>query len=194
MTSPDSRLHRLTCPRQRPQKKRLGAWLAPDIRPVMRGPRRRRRAAALGFPLPFGHRHWLVGHPVPAPELGLPYGRLTPPMTNRRGPDEISTFRTCEIDRGGCPLYSGTAVLTQPTAALRLPPAASQRPVLHPSVASHLRGFRCRSIRGFTHVHPSGLPLACGPRMERGPLGSSLKLPTPPLPATPVEVGTSPEH
>jgi hypothetical protein len=103
-------------------------------------------------------------------------------------------LRTYEIDRGGCPLYSGTAVLLQPAEALRLPLATSQRLVLHPGATFHLRGFRCRSIRGFTHVHPSGLPLACGPRMEREPLGFSLKLPTPPLPATPVEVGTGPEH
>ena len=30
-----------------------------------------------GFPSPFGHRHSLLGHPVPARELGSPYGRLT---------------------------------------------------------------------------------------------------------------------
>src|SRR3981081_74299 len=32
-----------------------------------------------GFPLPFGHRHSLLGHPVPAGELGSPCGRLTEP-------------------------------------------------------------------------------------------------------------------
>jgi hypothetical protein len=34
--------------------------------------------------------------------------------------------------------------------------------------------------RGFTHVHPSGLPLARSfPRMKRGPLGFTLGLRTP---------------
>ena len=40
-----------------------------------------------------------------------------------------------------------------------------------------------RHHRGFTHVHPSGLPLACDPRMEQGPLGFFPELRTPPLPA-----------
>jgi hypothetical protein len=57
-------------------------------------------------------------------------------------------------------------------ALLRPPPAASQRqcpytPVLLPSPRLHLT----RHHRGFTCIHPSGLPLACGTRMERAPLG-----------------------
>src|SRR5688572_22688772 len=51
-----------------------------------------------------------------------------------------------------------------------------------------------RHRRGLTCVHPSGLPLACGPRMERAPLGFSPELRTPPLPATHVRVGTGHEH
>jgi hypothetical protein len=38
----------------------------------------------LAFPLPFGRRRSLLGHPVPAQELGLPHGRLT--TTCRGGP------------------------------------------------------------------------------------------------------------
>jgi hypothetical protein len=45
-------------------------------------------------------------------------------------------------NRGGCPLYSGTAVLAQPAEARPLPPAASQRPVLCPGAVFHLRGHR----------------------------------------------------
>jgi hypothetical protein len=55
--------------------------------------------------------------------------------------------------------------------APRPPPAASQRPALHPGPASIFPGLtltRCR--RRFTHVRPSSLPLTCRPRMERGPL------------------------
>jgi hypothetical protein len=33
--------------------------------------------------------------------------------------------------------------------------------------------------REFAHAHPSGLPLACGPRMERAPLGVSPDAPHP---------------
>jgi hypothetical protein len=47
-----------------------------------------------------------------------------------------------------------------------------------------------RHHRGFTGVHPSGLPLACGPRVEQGPLGFSLGLRTPPSPATHARAGT----
>jgi hypothetical protein len=40
-----------------------------------------------------------------------------------------------------------------------------------------LRLTRC--LRGFTHVHPSGLPLACSPRMGREALGLELRAPHP---------------
>jgi len=51
-----------------------------------------------------------------------------------------------------------------------------------------------RRSSAITRVHPSGLPLACGVWMEQTPLGLSLELRTPPLPATHVKVGTGPEH
>jgi hypothetical protein len=51
-----------------------------------------------------------------------------------------------------------------------------------------------RHHQGFTHVHPSGLPLACGPRTERGPLGVFSELRTPPLPAAHVRAGTGLGH
>ena len=49
----------------------------PGIRPVIQGPRRRSRARCLAFPLPFGRRRLLLGHPFPpgnsAPlTVGLP--------------------------------------------------------------------------------------------------------------------------
>lgn len=97
------------------------------------------RSPAPGFVSPFGRRHSLLEHPVPVTEFGLPHGWLTPP---NRGGDLAGFPRSARVrrDRIGCPLYSGTAVLTQPARALRLPPAASQRPVLNPGTASHLRG------------------------------------------------------
>jgi len=88
-----------------------------------------------------------------------------------------------------------TAVLTRPIASLRPPPAASQRecpytPAEHPSSGAQLDEASLR-----VHcIHPSGLPLACVPRMERAPLGFSPELRTLPLPATHVRVGTGIEH
>ena len=66
---------------------------------------------------------------------------------------------------------------------------------LDPGPTIHQPGLRLtRHHRGFTVVHPSGLPPACGPRMEREPLGFSPELHTPPLPTTHVEVGTGTGH
>jgi hypothetical protein len=66
-----------------------------------------------GFPLPFGHRHWLLGHPVSARELGSPYGRLTSTASNddAMDPDGVSMFRTHETRLGSGALCTpGTAV------------------------------------------------------------------------------------
>ncbi len=163
------------------------------IRPVMRGDQRRcwpsapvsrcLSATGVGF----------LGHPVPAGELGLPYGRLTG-RCRARTPAGFPRSTRVRYDRGGCPLNSGTAMLSRLTMGLQPAPAASQRPVLHPAGAIHRRLTITRHHQGFTCVHPSGLPLACNPRMEQGSLGFSFELHTPPLPATHVEVGTGLEH
>ncbi len=65
-----------------------------------------------------------------------------------------------------------------------------------PSLSANLRRSRItKRHQGFTHVHPSGLSLACG-----SPLGvvrswaSPSLLHTPPLPATHGEVGTGSGH
>jgi hypothetical protein len=47
-----------------------------------------------------------------------------------------------------------------------------------------------RQHRGFTHVHPPGLSLTRGPRMERGPFGLNPGLRTPQSPATHARAGT----
>jgi hypothetical protein len=66
---------------------------------------------------------------------------------------------------------------------------------LHPGNATHQpRLTLTRRHQGFTHVHPSGLPLTCDPRMEREPLGLNPELRTPPLPATHVRAETGLEH
>ena len=127
-------------------------------------------------------------------EIGLPHGQPTGPA----GPDPVgvSTFRTLEqrpgwapsIPRGRwCPPARGSF----PAGTRRFPAASPCIPLEH----SAWRGPNVtRPHQGFTRVHPSGLPLACGPRTERGPLGVFSELRTPPLPAAHVRAGTGPGH
>jgi hypothetical protein len=132
------------------------------------------------------------GHPCPAEDwaflaVGLP--------DNARTPSGFHVSHVRVATGEGALSTPRTAVLTRPTASLRSPPAASQRqcpytPAEHPSSGAQLDEASLR-----VHcIHPSGLPLACGPRMERAPLGFSPELRTPPLPATHVRVGTGLEH
>lgn len=150
------------------------------IRPVIRGGRRRGRPCRRGFLSPFGHRHSLLGHPVPprnsAPlTVGLPGTHLDP--------DGVSTFRTSESRPDWVPsLPRGPAVLSRPVRSLRPPLAPSPRgQALSPRSSSHPPELSItRRHRGFTRVHPPGLPpRLVVPRMEQGPLGSFPGLRTP---------------
>lgn len=69
---------------------------------------------------------------------------------------------------------------------LRTGQPCPQRSIPFPgvSISRHHREFAC--------TRPSGLPLACGPRMEREPFGVFPELRTLPLPATHVRAGTDP--
>ena len=76
--------------------------------------------------------------------------------------------------------------------AYRPPPAAFQRPVLHPGPTTIHPGLTLtRRHRRFTHVHPSGLPLTCTPGWIEHASVSTPGLCTPPLPAAHTKVGTS---
>ncbi len=141
------------------------------------------RPPALGF----------LGILYPPADISLPHSRPT-----GQGPahDGVTTFHTYETRPGwGAPLYPGTAVFTRPVRSLRPAPAASQRPVLPPGyhIPSPM-AYVTRHHQGFTHVHPSGLPLTCSGRMVRQPLGVNSELHTPPLPVTHVGAGTGIEH
>src|SRR6266542_3901495 len=58
---------------------------------------------------PFGHRHSLLGHPIPAGELGSPHGRLTGPRAGpRRGYRVPHARATTGV---GAPYTPRTAVL-----------------------------------------------------------------------------------
>jgi hypothetical protein len=86
-------------------------------------------------------------------------------------------------------------VFTRPAKILRPPLAAPPRPGPAPRSPSHLPGlWVTRHQRGFTHVRPSGLPLACAPGWNGTRFGFFPELRTPQLPATHVRAGTGLEH
>src|SRR5690348_3540182 len=101
----------------------------PGIRPVMRDDQRRAGRPHLGFLLPFGCRHWLLGHPVPPVELVHRYLRLTATRPGVADPDGVSVFRTHETRLGlGAPCTPGTVVSTRPRTILgRHPPPHNGR-------------------------------------------------------------------
>ena len=86
-------------------------------------------------------------------------------------------------------------MFTRPTKILRPPLAVPPRPGPAPRSPSHLpRLWVTRHQRGFTHVRPSGLPLACAPGWNGTRFGFFPELRTPQLPATHVRAGTGLEH
>lgn len=118
----------------------------------------------------------LLGHRSPAEELGLPHSRLTGHRPDLNGVvmlcmSKTRPGRTPPLPRGrwcapGRRLLSG-----------RHPPLSngqSLRPRwCFPSAGDTLTRHQ-RRFTQFVH-HPAGLLLACGPRMERRPLGLLLE-------------------
>ena len=131
------------------------------------------------------------GHPVA--RWGIqPSSRSAYRAQRRPDPVGVATFRTRKMrpdwvpprprDGGAHPAAS-----TPSAGACRFSTASPP----HPATTSHLRGSTMtRHHRGFTHVHPPGLPLTRGPRMEREPFGLNPGLRTPQLPTTHAEAGT----
>lgn len=103
-------------------------------------------------------------------------------------PVGVSTFRACEMRPGWAPsMPRGGGVHP---GGVKHPPGACRLTAARPSPRSRVPpagASLTRSHRGFTGVRPSGLPLACHPRVERSSLGFFLGLRTPPLPATHVQ-------
>jgi hypothetical protein len=86
-------------------------------------------------------------------------------------------------------------VFSRPVKFARPPLAVPPRLGPAPRSSSHLpRLWVTRHQRGFTHVRPSGLPLACAPGWNGTRFGFFPELRTPQLPATHVRAGTDPEH
>jgi hypothetical protein len=140
-------------------------------------------------------RRSLLGHQIPAGGLGLPHGRLT----GRRRPDPDGGYRVSHARAAigvGASCVPRTAVLIPTGRASQPAPAASQRPV--PVLRYRIPSAELTVTRHRSEVqvlHPSDLPLACGPRMERAPLGFCLMLRTPPgTPATHARPRPGHEH
>lgn len=138
-------------------------------------------AAGIGFMVilcPLGSWAFLtVGLPVLEPRDRTPTG--------------LPRCAPMRCGRDGCPLYPGDCG-THTVGAIHHPPCgAFQRPVPIPQHYDPSPGLTLtRHHRGFTDVHPSGLPLTCDHRMERQSLGLNPELHTPPLPAPHVGAGT----
>src|SRR6266511_499230 len=141
--------HRPTRPTSAPVRVRAGA----RIRPVIRDDRRRGRSRCPAFPLPFGHRHLL---------LGSSYSRRGVPRRSRTS-----------CDWGGRPLYpgnSGVLRLLVASRSRRLPPLNGR--FLHPGTTTHPAGlYLTRHHQGFTRVRPSSLPLRLWRSDGAGALG-----------------------
>ena len=126
---PPARLQRLTCPCRRA--------FAPGHRARYPASYTNRsaggRSTSSAFLSPFGCRPSLLGHPVPAGDLGLRYLRLTATTNGVADPDGVSVFRTHETRLGlGAPCTPGTVVSTRPRSILgrHRPPSNGPVPVI----------------------------------------------------------------
>ena len=149
--------------------------------------------AAPGIQQSASRRISLLDHPIPAEELGLPRGWLTGqdlPPGPRRGYRVPHARAATGVGAPYNPRTSGARPAGSPP---RPAPAASQRQSLNPATTSHhARLSFTGHQQGFTHVHPSGLPLAHAPGVEPAALRLSPELRTPPSPAAHVRGGDRP--
>jgi hypothetical protein len=117
-----------------------------------------------GFPLPFGCRRSLLGHPIPAEELGPPCGRLTGQDVPARTSTGLPRSARVSYDRGGCPLYpedGGAHPGLSRVLSRRLPLPSGQS--FTPAPTSHLARVRFTGHqRGFKQFTRPAIPLACG--------------------------------
>ena len=143
------------------------------IRPVIRDGRRRGRPSCPGFLLPFGHRHSLLGSSCSRRGIGPSSRSAYRTLLARRTRTGFPRSTPARYDRGGCPLYPGDG--GAPPGRCRIPGRRLPLPSgqsLHPASNIPSAGLTHNEASTGVHaIHPSGLPLACDPRMEREPLG-----------------------
>ena len=123
----------------------------------------------------------LLGHPVPACGHSA-FLTVGPPATSGPAHDGVTTFHTHETATGvGCPPLprdGGVSPGRYDLSGRRLPLPSGQS--LHPGYhIPSAEAYVTRHHQGFTHVHPSGLPLTCSPRMVRAALGLEPRAPHP---------------
>jgi len=149
------------------------------IRPVIQNEQLEGLASHPGFPSRFRCRHSLLGHPVPAGELGPPHGRLTGPRSGpRRG---YRVPHACATTGVGALFTPRTAVLIPAETPAQPAPAASQRPVLSsPPPTTHRRGSLTRHQQGFRRFTRPVFPAPGAPGQDEKRLGLTLELRTPP--------------
>jgi hypothetical protein len=123
------------------------------------------------FPLPFGHRHSLLGSSYIRWGIGPSSRSADQHRNNRPGP-----HRSCHVlherdTTGSGALWTpGTAVHSRLAKVAQPAPAASQRPVPIPRWTLPSAGlFVTRHHRGFIHIHPVGLPQPVAPGWNEGP-------------------------
>jgi hypothetical protein len=126
-----------------------------------------------GFLLPFGRRHWLLGASCPA-RASAPLTIGLPRRPWRRGPERGFHVPHARDAAGiGCSLYPGDDGAYTARHNPQPPPAAFQRPVPVTPAPRPVPG--CAINEASARVHwrspPPGLPLACDPRTDQGPLG-----------------------
>ena len=137
--------------------------------------------AGYGFPLPFGCQPSLLGPSYSRWRLYRPcsWPTLRVQCTCRVGiilywtPSGLPRSAPLRCDRGGCPLYPGALVPLMfeiSNIFMCVAPdhtSMAQRTIAPSAVnVAIFRQFELtRPHRGFTCVHPSGLPLACGDTM-----------------------------
>jgi hypothetical protein len=112
-----------------------------------------------GFPLPFGRRRSLLGHPIP-PGIGPPSRSAY--RAEARTTTGLPRSARMSCDRGGCPLYPGDGGARPGQSRLlgrRLPLLGGQS--LHPARASHQRGSASRGI----NEGSSDSPVRSSPRL-----------------------------
>ena len=167
--------------------------IRPGIRPVIHDRQLEDRHHRRGFPLPFGHRHSLLGHPVPAGDLSPPHGRPTEHANGVPGPRRGYPVPHTRAATGEGALYTpGTTVLTptEATTGRRLPLHCGQS--LHPAVLPIDGACLTRQTRFHANSPVRSSPRLWPPGWNGPPLGSPPGLRTPPTKSrtTHARVGT----
>ena len=151
----------------------LSGRASSPIRPVIRDRWREEPASGPGFLLPFGHRHSLPGPSCARWGTG-PSSRSAYRQASRRTPSGLSCSACDRCGRGGRPLNPGDdgALPASRSPGRHLPPS-SGRPLfsrLLPPTGGSANDEASSRIHLRSPVRPSP---ACGPRVEREPLGLS---------------------